>query len=110
MVGKLQITGARASVTDLTPSTPFRRVIGPIEVTLTGFHTDPENRNPYSFSGTTDSGELFSWSGHFFLDPIRSEGDVTVTGLSISKYAPLYQDLVRFDIKDGVVDLRPDTA
>jgi len=105
-VSRLQISGASASYTDLTPSTPFRRVIGPLEITLTTFHTDPENRNPYAFSGTTDSGERFSWSGHFFLDPIRSEGELSLEGLSIPKYAPLFQDLVRFEIKDGLVNAR----
>jgi hypothetical protein len=105
-IDRLQITGALASVTDLTPSTPFRRTIGPVEIMLTDFRTDPSSRNPYSFSGTTDGGEKFTWSGYFFLAPIRSEGELTLEGLSIPKYAPLYHDLVRFDIKDGVVDFR----
>jgi hypothetical protein len=102
----LRIRGAKASFTDLTPREPFRRVIGPLEVTLTHFHTDPNNKNPYSFAGTTDSGERFSWSGHFYLDPIRSEGEISLDGISLPKYAPLYQDLVRFDIRDGTINLR----
>lgn len=105
-VARLQISGASALYRDLTPSIPFRRLIGPLEVTLTEFHTEPNNRNPYSFSGTTDSGERFSWSGHFFLNPISSEGELSLEGLSIPKYAPLFQDLVRFEIKDGVVSMR----
>lgn len=99
----LKITGARVSLTDLTPSTPFRRIIGPVEITLTGFHTDPTSRNPYAFSGTTDGGEEFSWSGYFFLDPLRSGGDVSLAGLSLPKYAPLYEDLVRFEIRSGFI-------
>jgi uncharacterized protein DUF748 len=105
-VKRFHIAGARASFADLTPRTPFRRIVGPLEITLTAFHTDPNNKNPYAFSGTTDSGEKFSWSGHFFLDPIRSEGELSLEGLSIPKYAALYQDLVRFEIKDGVVNAR----
>src|SRR6185503_12191971 len=73
---------------------------------LHDFQTDPDSRNPYAFSGTTDSGEKFSWSGHFFLEPIRSEGELSLENLVISKYAPLYQDLVKFDIEDGVVNVR----
>jgi hypothetical protein len=99
----LKITGARVSLTDLTPSTPFRRIIGPVEITLTGFHTDPTSRNPYAFSGATDGGEEFSWSGYFFLDPLRSGGDVSLAGLSLPKYAPLYEDLVRFEIRSGFI-------
>ena len=102
-IDQLRISGARAAFTDLTPLTPFRRVIGPLEVTLNDFHTDPNSRNPYSFVGSTDAGESFAWSGLFSLSPIRSSGDVTVRGISIAKYAPLFQDLVRFEIKDGMV-------
>jgi hypothetical protein len=105
-VDRLHIGAAKASFTDLTPREPFRRVIGPLEITLTGFHTDPSSKNPYSFEGTTDSGERFSWSGYFYLDPIRSEGDFSLDRVSLPKYAPLYQDLVRFDLKDGTINLR----
>jgi len=105
-VGLLEIWGASASFTDLTPSTPFRRLIGPLQITLTHFHTDPNNENPYAFNGTTDGGEKFSWRGQFSLDPIQSSGDLTLEGLAIARYAPLFQDLFRFEIKDGVVGVR----
>lgn len=105
-VDRLRIEGARALLADLTPREPFRRVIGPLEITLTGFHTHPDNKNPYGFTGTTDSGEKISWSGHFYLDPIRSEGEFALENLALARYAPLYQDLVRFEIRDGVIDAR----
>jgi hypothetical protein len=103
-VNLLEIWGASASFTDLTPSTPFRRLIGPLQITLTHFHTDPNNENPYAFNGTTDSGEKFSWRGQFSLEPLQSSGELSLEGLAIAKYAPLFQDLFRFEIKDGVVD------
>ena len=105
-IDHLRIVGATASLTDLTPRTPFKRVLGPLNVTLDRFRTDPESRNPYSFSGTTDAGEQFAWSGYFYLDPLRSEGDMSFGNLSLNRYAPLYQDLVRFEIKDGIANFR----
>jgi hypothetical protein len=105
-VNLLEIWGASASFTDLTPSTPFRRLIGPLQITLTHFHTDPNNENPYAFNGTTESGEKLSWRGQFSLEPLQSSGELSVEGLAIAKYAPLFQDLFRFEIKDGVIDAR----
>ena len=105
-VDRFHIGGATASLTDLTTSTPFKRTVGPLDVTLVNFHTDPDNKNPYSFSGTTDAGEEFSWSGYFFLGPIRSEGEFTLENLALNKYAPLYQDFVRFKVRNGTVDAR----
>ena len=102
-VERIHITNAVLLLSDLTPLTLFRRSVGPVEVNLTGFETSADNRNPYSFVGTTDSGETFTWKGFFSIDPIRSEGEVTLDGLTISRYAALFQDFVRFDFRDGII-------
>lgn len=104
-IERLHIGGATASYTDLTPRTTFARVLGPLDVTLTNFRTDPDNKNPYSFSGTTDAGEKFAWSGYFFLDPLRSQGEFSLENIALSKYSPLYEDFIRFVVKDGMVDV-----
>jgi hypothetical protein len=105
-IDQMRISGARLSATDLTTKKPFTKIVGPLELTLQNFATDPGNKNPYSFVGSTVEGERFSWSGHFFLDPVRSTGDFSLENISLLKYAPLYQELVRFDIRDGTVDVR----
>jgi hypothetical protein len=107
-VGRLQITGAAASFSDFTTREPFKRTIGPLNVTLQNFRTDPDNKNPYSFAGTTDAGERFAWSGYFYLDPLRSQGELTLDDVTINKYAPLYQDFVRFEIRSGVIGVQAD--
>ncbi len=107
-VGRLQITGAAASFSDFTTREPFKRTIGPLNVTLQNFRTDPDNKNPYSFAGTTDAGEKFAWSGYFYLDPLRSQGELTLDDVTINKYAPLYQDFVHFEIRSGVIGAQAD--
>jgi Domain of Unknown Function (DUF748) len=107
-IGRLHIGGASASLADFTTRAPFTRVIGPLDVTLENFRTDPDNKNPYSFAGTTDAGEKFSWSGFFYLDPLRSQGTLTLNDIALNKYAPLYQDLVRFEIRSGEIGLHAD--
>ena len=104
-IARLHIAGAAAAFTDMTMRHPFTRVIGPLDVSLENFGTDPDNKNPYSFAGTTDAGETFSWSGYFYLDPVRSRGELTLGKIGLNKYAPLYQDFVKFDIRDGSVAL-----
>jgi len=104
-VGRLHIGGATAAVADLTRRHPFKRVLGPLDLTLTDFRTDPDNKNPYAFSGTTDTGERYAWSGHFTLFPLSSEGEVTISKVDLTKYAPLYQDFVKFEIRDGSIAL-----
>ena len=102
-IGRLLITNATVSVTDLTHRQPFKRLVGPLNFTLDRFETSPDNRNPHSFTGTTDAGEKISWNGFFYLDPLRSWGEFTLENFPLNKYAPLYQDQVPFEIRDGLV-------
>jgi len=102
-IGRLQITNATASVTDLTHRTPFKRTVGPLNFTLEHFGTDPSNKNPHVFTGTTDAGETISWSGFFFLDPLHSQGELTMDNFSLNKYTPLYEERLPFEIRGGVV-------
>jgi hypothetical protein len=104
-VERLHIGGASAALADFTPREPFKRTVGPVDITLDDFRTDPDNKNPYSFSGTTDAGEQISWSGFFYLTPLRSRGELKLFNFTLNKYAPLYQDLVKFEIRDGSLAL-----
>lgn len=96
------IEGARLDWTDFTPNKPFHRVIGPVRVEVANFHTDPKNRNPHVFTGTTEKGETFKWGGSFSLEPLRAAGEFSVENVALKELAPLYQDLVNFEIRDGV--------
>jgi uncharacterized protein DUF748 len=104
-VNRLRLIGGKVSFTDLTPRMPFRRTVGPLEMTVSNFRTDYAHMNAFALSGISDGGEQFSWKGSFSLDPLRSEGEVSLDGFALTTYAPLYQDLFRFEIKDGVISL-----
>jgi hypothetical protein len=105
-VDQLKISAARLAAIDLTTRKPFTKFVGPLDLTLQKFATNPDNKNPYSFAGSTEEGEKFSWSGHFFLDPIRSVGDFSLENISMGKYGPLHEDLLQFEVRDGLVDVR----
>jgi hypothetical protein len=104
-IGRLQITNATAAVTDLTHHTPFKRFVGPLNLTLDDFSTSSDNKNPHVLTGTTDAGEKISWNGFFYLNPLRSWGELTLENFPLNKYSPLYQDQVPFEIRDGFAGL-----
>ncbi len=102
-IGRLHIGGAVAAYADFTTREPFKRTLGPLDISLDDFRTDPDNKNPHAFTGTTDAGERIAWSGFFYLNPLRSRGTLTLDKFTLNKYAALYQDLVRFEIRDGSI-------
>ncbi len=104
-VHRLRLIGAKVSFTDLTTRKPFQRTVGPLRMTLTDFRTDSKHKNVFALSGLSDGGEQFSWNGSFYLEPLRSEGEVSLAGFALTTYSRLYQDLFRFEIKDGVIGL-----
>jgi len=105
-IRRLRLTGGKVSFADLTPRTPFRRTVGPLEIAVTNFQTVSGHKNAFALSGGSEGGEQFSWTGSFRLAPLRSEGEFSLDGFALTTYAPLYQDLFRFEIKDGVIRLR----
>ena len=102
-VKQLSVTNATVSLTDFTERMPFKRTIGPLDFNLKDFHTAPDMDSPYSVAGTTDAGENFAWHGSVCLTPLRSEGRVTVNDITLSNFAPIYQDIVQFEIRGGQI-------
>lgn len=105
-VDQLAIEGASIAFRDETRPATFRSTIGPVTVRVQSFRTRADNRSPYSFSGKTESGEGFSWSGSFLVDPLRSQGSFSLDDIRLSKYAPYYQPAVGFEIRDGLASLK----
>ncbi len=105
-VDRLAIQGAVIAFRDESRPQVFRTTLGPVSLSVQSFHTRADSRSPYSFSGRTESGEGFSWSGTFLIDPLRSQGSFTLDGLRLPKYAPYYQPAVGFEIRDGTLSVK----
>jgi Domain of Unknown Function (DUF748) len=100
-VDHLALVQAELDFTDVSHPHPFHSTVGPFTIRLDNFRTRPDAKSPYAFSGTTEAGEAFSWSGDVHIEPIRSEGTLTLEGLRLPKYAPYYDQDVDFDLLDG---------
>jgi len=104
-IDRLSIQGAQVVFLDRMAES-FATTLGPLSLELTGFSTGPNSSNPYAFSGRTEAGETFAWSGAFSLDPLASRGTFTVGRLQLPKYRPFYQDQVAFQIPEGIASAK----
>jgi hypothetical protein len=107
-IDEVRIERWQVDFTDRSRRTPFRTVLGPMTFTLANFTTRPDAASPYTFAGSTDTAESFSWSGDFSAVPFGSKGHLEFVGFSIPKHMPFAEDLFPGAIKSGRFSFKGD--
>ncbi|HET9594504.1 MAG TPA: DUF748 domain-containing protein, partial [Anaeromyxobacteraceae bacterium] len=85
---RLEIEDARVVFEDATRSPRFETTVGPLTIRLSDFRTRGGADSRYAFTGTTEAGESFSWSGTVLTGPLRSSGALSFSGVTLPKYDP----------------------
>jgi hypothetical protein len=104
-IDEIRMAGATVEFTDLTPSQPFRRQLGPVELHVSEFSTLPGHINHLTVQATTDAGERIAWESQLWLDPLRLTGSLELEGLGLTDYKSLYQDFLQVEVRGGTVDV-----
>lgn len=105
-IGRLDVSQARISISDLSQATPFATVLGPLTFTVTGFRTVSQRGAPYRFEAVTELGEKLAWSGTLQAEPFRSVGELHVENIVLPKYSPYYAQKVQADLVSGTLSVR----
>ena len=84
----LEIVEGQVAFVDASVTPTFQSTLGPFTVTLRDFRSRGGADSPYSFEGTTEAGETFSWSGTVDSAPVRSSGTISFAGVKLPKYGP----------------------
>lgn len=93
---------------DDTKQQPITIDVVPIEITLRNFGTRRGGENAYAFSAEFGQGEVLAWEGTLHLDPLESDGHVSLSHVDLTTFWPSLRDRFRFDIVSGtfLVDAR----
>ena len=75
----------------------------PIEITLQNFSTRRGGENAYAFTAEFGEGEILDWEGEFHLDPLESNGRISLSNVKLNTFWPSIRDRFRFDILSGAV-------
>ena len=105
-VRRLRIQETSLAFVDRSTDVTFTTTLGPLRIELHDFTTRRGENNAYTFTGSTEMAESFSYTGRFELDPLRSDGEFSLTKVTLGKYQPYYRGVVPFDIRDGNADLK----
>jgi hypothetical protein len=104
-VAMVAVTNGKLHYRDEHPHRPFEGVVEEITVTVTGLSTAKGKAATLEATATRAGGERYEHSGKFTLDPESSEGTLKATGVVLKSYSAYYEDLVRFDLEGGTLDV-----
>lgn len=93
---------------DESRRTPFHTMAGPMTLSATDFSTRAQTGSPYTFSGTTDAGTTFSWSGTIAAKPLGSTGRLESSGLSIPRHMALAEEFFDGRVASGTLTFNTD--
>lgn len=105
-IAAIGIQGGRIHYDDLAFSRPMKIVLQDVAVTLKDFSTAPGKAASLTVSAKSDAAETFQSAGTVSIDPLAAAGELTVAGVPLKRYQPVFDRMVRFDVEDGVFGLK----
>ncbi|TKB90271.1 MAG: DUF748 domain-containing protein [Nitrospira sp.] len=79
----------------------------PFEIVLRNFSTVQAEggESAHAFTAEIGKGEKISWEGTIFLEPVESDGRLTLSGIKLKTLYQAVHDLFQFDIPQGTLGL-----
>ncbi|MDP8568461.1 DUF748 domain-containing protein [Methylophilus aquaticus] len=101
------IHNGQVSYLDTHRATPFKTGLSPIDLTLDGFSTLPEDRGDYLLAARLpNQGGVLKWKGDMGVNPLASKGAFAVEGLNLARFKPLLASLTPdFKLEQGSLQL-----
>jgi hypothetical protein len=103
-IGKLIVTDAKVTFDDASRERPFTTVVGPLSFSLEKFHTVGDPNSPYKFEAVTGSGERIAWNGTVSADPVKSQGELTLSNLDLARLSPYYHQFIKGELRSAFAD------
>jgi hypothetical protein len=107
---RLKVSDSSVSLRDEDRPKPFELQLTPVRFELHDFNTVGTGGNGFHFTAQSAAKETFDWQGKLDLEPLRSTGQISVTGLQHSTLASYLQDQLPVQLSSGTVGLQASYA
>lgn len=85
LINHIALNQGNISYVDSSRATPFKTTLTPLNFQLDGFSTLPEDRGDYLIAlKLPDQGGALRWKGNIGVNPLASNGNVSLNNISIS--------------------------
>ncbi len=102
-IGQFEIDQGVVEFRDESKPKPFSLDIVPIHIALKNFYTRPGGENTYAFTAELGKGETLAWEGTVSIEPIRSVGKLSLSGVRLRTLWQYLGDRFQFELTDGVL-------
>ena len=102
-VGSFQVTEGSVSYQDESRPSQFAARLAPIDFELKDFVTGAEG-GLFTFTGVSKLGERVEWHGHLSVQPVESDGELSIQGLRARTLWEYLEDRLNFVIDSGTID------
>jgi hypothetical protein len=103
-VGSLKVTRASVGYDDHSRRSEFSARLAPVDFELRDF-TSGVAGGLFTFAGSSKLGERIEWHGHLSIEPIESDGELSVNGLRAHTIWEYLADRLNFAIDSGSIDV-----
>jgi hypothetical protein len=103
-VGSLKVTRGSVDYDDHSRPSEFSARLAPIDFELRNFTTGVAG-GLFTFTGASKLGERIEWHGHLSVDPIESDGELSINGLRAHTIWEYLADRLNFTIDSGSIDV-----
>jgi hypothetical protein len=104
-VGAFKVSDGSLSYQDQSHPSQFAAVLTPINFELKDFVTGVAG-GLFTFTGVSKLGERVEWHGHLSVQPIESDGELSIAGLHARTLWEYLEDRLNFVVDSGTIDLQ----
>ena len=108
VMDEVTLSEGKIDFTDSSIPGSFKTKLTPIDLSITGFTTEPGSKIGVRLSAKTQAGESISANGNLSLNPFVSSGSVQLSRLSIPGYSPYFRNQLLFNIDSASLDFAAD--
>lgn len=104
-IGLLGVHAGRIDFHDDTRPTPFTAFFSPLNLALSDLSSRPDKDGGYTLHAETGEGEALDWRGTLAMQPLRSEGELKISGLKATTPWRYLQDQLPVVVENGAIGI-----
>lgn len=108
IIERVSIDRGRVDFTDRRQSQPAAVTLAPLNLKIENLTTLPDQKGPKTITATSSDGETLNWTGQVSLNPVATQGTLTLEKIRTATLCKFLRDEVNLEPPLGTLNLTAD--